>query len=119
MKPQHGRAELVDGLGRRRFGEHRREQRTHELVRRQIGEHQRLSQALRSDVSRKRAAPSGVCGRQYQRHWDGGVSVVELQGKRTPERESGHVRLVQAEPVNEPGQAVGVAGHAKGFQRIS
>jgi hypothetical protein len=41
MEGQHARTELVDVL-RRRFGEHRRQERSGERIGRQIGQHQRL-----------------------------------------------------------------------------
>jgi hypothetical protein len=100
------------------LGEHRRQEPTHELIGRQLGQHQRLLQGLLGDVGRQRAAPPGVGRRQDQRHRDGGVSAVELQSKRAAERQPGHVRPFQPEPVDEAGQAVGVAGHAKRFRRI-
>jgi hypothetical protein len=46
------------------------------------------------------------------------VPVVERKGQRATERQPGHVRLLEAEAVDESGEAVGVAGHAERFRRI-
>jgi hypothetical protein len=46
------------------------------------------------------------------------MPVAQRKRKDAPERQPGHVRLLQAEPMHEAGQAVGVAGHAKRFWRI-
>ena len=46
------------------------------------------------------------------------MPAAELDGERPAERQPGHVRLLEAEAVEERGQAVGVAGHAERLRRI-
>ena len=123
--PEAGRVELehagpegVDRLGRRGFAEDRRQERGHELGRRQIGQRHRLAQALLGDVGGQGPGPAGVGGRQDQCPRDRGVPAVEGQGEDAAERQPGHVRPAQAEPLHEPGQAVGVAGRAERLRRV-
>jgi hypothetical protein len=93
--------------------EDRRQERGHELGRRQVAQHHRLAQALLGDIGGQGPGPAGVGGRQHQRPRDLGVPAVEGQGEDAAERQPGHVRPAQAEPLHEPGQAVGVAGRAE------
>jgi hypothetical protein len=118
MEPQHARPERGDRPRRRAVGEHRREQRADELVGRQIGQHQCLLETLRNDVGREGAGPSGVRRREDQRPGDGGMVAVERERERGAERQPGHVRLLEAEPLDEAGQAVGVGVDAERFRRI-
>jgi hypothetical protein len=46
------------------------------------------------------------------------MSVAQRKRKDAPERQPGHVRRLQAELPDEPGQTVGVAGHADRLWRI-
>jgi hypothetical protein len=46
------------------------------------------------------------------------VSAAELEGERATERQPGHERILQTEPGDESGQAVGVTGHADRFRWI-
>ena len=105
--------DLVDELRRRRFREESRDHRAHELIGRQIGYLQALPQALFDDLSRKGAGPPRIGAGEHQRHWDRGVPTVELEAKRSAERQPGHVRPPKAERVNESGEAVRVVRHAE------
>src|SRR5438094_209446 len=118
MERSQRRAELVDGCLRGCGGEHRGEERTDEFLRRQIGQCESLLQALLRYVGTQRAAPTGIRRDKYQRCRDGGVTAEELDGKRPAERQSSHVRPVQAETLHESGKAVGITGHAERLWRI-
>jgi hypothetical protein len=46
------------------------------------------------------------------------MPAVEGQGEDAAERQPDHVRPAQAELLDEPGQAVGVAGRAERLRRV-
>jgi hypothetical protein len=84
-----------------------------QLVRGQLRQRHRLVEPLGGGLGRQRAGPSGVRGDQDQAAERGRVPPAVLDGERAAERQPGHMRPVDADPLDEPPQAVGVARHAE------
>ena len=69
----------------------------------------RLTKALLGDVGSQRAGPARVCRRQDQSARHGGVSALKRKREDAAERQSGHIRTVETQLLEESGEAVGVA----------
>jgi hypothetical protein len=109
MERMHAGAEVVQRVTRHPLGKHRRQQCIYERLRRAIGQGERLTKALLADLARQRTGPAGVCRRQDQGARPGGVSALEPKGEDATERQPGHTRSVETHPLEESGEAVGVA----------
>lgn len=118
MELRHGGGEAVHALPRCRLREHRRKHGGHKPSGRQLGRPEAEVEALFYNVRRQGAGPPGIRTGKDERHRQPRTLAVELERKRSTERQPYDVRTSQAERSYESRQAVGVVRHPERRGRI-
>src|SRR6266516_5230979 len=112
------RHDLVDQLRRCRFREHGRAPLACPLLGWQVECPQDVLEALFDYLGWQGAGPPGIDRSQDQGPRDRGMPTVEIQRELAAEGQPEHVRSLQAERLDERGEAVDVVGRAEPLGRI-